>query len=184
MKMEMMDDIEEELPPEILEVTEELREKKREHAEAIGRYVAECRDDAVKGRKLSGIEEIWDLDEEYYQGIDDANRSTHTWLKSPSTSGGLTAQKQSNPTKCTSFFNITRQFVESASARMGDILLPAGDWNFTIKPTPVQDDDVTGTVLNSQPAMPMQPGGMPADPNQPVQQAPPSPTIDPRQKEA
>jgi hypothetical protein len=181
------------IPEEILALAEELRAKRQEHAEAIGRCVAECRDEAVKGRKLSGIEEIWDEDEEYYQGIDAANRSTHHWLKSPTASGGLIGYKPPNPTKCTSFFNITRQFVESAAARMGDILLPAGDWNFTIKATPVQDDapqSLSPAVMPMQGVQPMQPDmppaqeGMPTDPNQPVPQVAPDTTVDPRQKDA
>ena len=62
------------------------------------------------------------------------------WTKSASSAGGISRTPDKKPTRCSSFFNITRQFVESASARMGDILLPAGDWNFSVRPTPVQDD--------------------------------------------
>ena len=165
--------IEEELPHEIMELTEAMESaiaaKKRAHAEALGRYVAECRDEAVKGRKLSGIEAIWEEDDEYYQGIDEANRNTHTWLKAPGATGGLTANKSTHTNRCTSFFNITRQFVESAAARMGDILLPAGDWNFSVKPTPVQDDEGLSQII---------PGEM----GQPT--PPPLPTANPLQVEA
>ena len=50
-------------------------------------------------------------------------------------------KKESSENRCTAFFNITRQFVDSAAARAGDILLPSNDWNFAIKPTPIPELD-------------------------------------------
>jgi hypothetical protein len=141
-----------ELPPEIQEITEALKAQQLAKIEQIGKYVAKKRDEAVKGRKASGIETIWQEDQEYYQGIDEASRDSHTWLKSPSTSGGMTRDPAKKANRCTSFFNITRQFVESASARMGDILLPAGDWNFACKATPVQDEQLNN-VAQALPTM-------------------------------
>ena len=118
-----------------------MRLAKLAKIESIGKLVAKKRDEAVKGRKQSGIETIWEEDEEYYEGIDDANRESHPWVKSASTAGGISRTPSRSTTRCTAFFNITRQFVDAASARMGDILLPAGDWNWTVKATPVQDAD-------------------------------------------
>lgn len=134
-----MTDDESGLPPELQELADEMRAARDAKIEAIGKEVAKKRDEAVKGRKESGIELIWEQDEEYYQGIDDANRESLGLLKGSTSSGGLSREKPSPTTRCTSFFNITRQFVESAAARMGDILLPAGDWNFAVKASPVQD---------------------------------------------
>ena len=185
-----------EIPPELQALAEQMQAQDYgKRLESIGRYVAKCRDEAVKGRKFCGIEEIWEEDEEYYQGIDDANRTTHTWLKSPTTSGGLTSQKRGDDApRCTSFFNITAHFTDSASARMGDILLPAGDWNFKINPSPVQDDQPpvqTGAVMPqgivsppdqtpateqpTQPDLTGQPGTAPIQPQ---------PAINPRQSDA
>ena len=127
------------LPPELQDLVEEMKAAKAVKIAEIGRTVGKKRDEAVKGRKASGIETIWEEDECYYEGVDDANRESHPWLKSASNTGGISRTPSTTTTRCTSFFNITRQFVESASARMGDILLPAGDWNFAIKATPVQD---------------------------------------------
>lgn len=143
-----------ELPPELSDLVEEMRLAKQAKIEQIGKLVAKHRDEAVKGRKQSGIEEIWQEDEEYYAGIDDANRGNQPWLKSASVTGGISRTSVKSPTRCTAFFNITRQFVDSAAARMGDILLPSGDWNFTIKPTPVQDPvrDVTEEIISPEQA--------------------------------
>jgi len=135
-----------ELPPELQDLIEEMRANQLAKIETIGKDVAKKRDEAVKGRKQSGIETIWQEDEEYYQGVDDANRDSHPWVKSASTTGGISRTPQKSSTRCSSFFNITRQFVDSAAARMGDILLPSGDWNFAVKPTPLQDTPPEGVA--------------------------------------
>ena len=131
----------EEMPPEVQELLDEIRAAKLAKITSIGIYVAHKRDEAVTGRRNSGIETVWQEDEEYYEGLDEASADGRngSWSKSPSTSGGLSRTQNKSNTRCTSFFNIIRQTVDSASARMGDILLPAGDWNFSIGPTPVQD---------------------------------------------
>lgn len=150
---------EEQFPSEVQDLIDDMREAKQAKIAQIGKYVAKMRDEAVKGRKQSGIETIWEEDEEYYQGVDDANRDSHPWTKSASVSGGVSRTPAKSATRCSSFFNITRQFVESAAARMGDILLPAGDWNFAVKPTPVPDDDpgnINPQMQQSQPVQPMQ----------------------------
>lgn len=128
----------EELPPELQDLVDEMRANRNAKIEQIGKDVAKKRDEAVKGRKQSGIETIWEEDEGYYQGVDEANRESHPWTKSASSQGGISRTPTKSATRCCSFFNITRQFVDSASARMGDILLPAGDWNFAVKASPVQ----------------------------------------------
>ena len=178
-----MTDDESGLPPELQELAEEMRAARDAKIEAIGKEVAKKRDEAVKGRKESGIELIWEQDEEYYQGIDDANRESLGLLKGSTSSGGLSREKPSPTTRCTSFFNITRQFVESASARMGDILLPAGDWNFAVKASPVQDAP-NPAFAGSAPI----PGNLPGlggpDAAAPAVQTDVEQDQDPRQKEA
>jgi len=119
---------------------EELEHQKRlDHLRA---RVAQLRDEAVKGRKASGIEQRWREDEEYYEGVDDMNRAEDGYLKPATGDGGLTAARPvTDGTRCSAFFNITAQFVDSAAARAGDILLPANDWNFRIKATPIPEFD-------------------------------------------
>jgi hypothetical protein len=128
------------VPEELRQMLEALQIDKMERIEKLGKAVAKKRDEAVTARKQSGIERIWREDEEYYLGIDDANRSTSAWIKPAGDYGGLSRDTKVDAGRCTAFFNITAQFCDAASARMGDILLPAGDWNFVVKPTPVIDD--------------------------------------------
>jgi len=128
------------MPDELRQMIEAEKINRQERVEKLGKQVAKLRDEAVTGRKASGIETVWQEDEEYYLGIDDANRLTQSRLKSPGVQGGITTSAQPGVSgRCSSFFNITAQFVDSASARLGDILLPAGDWNFAIKATPIPD---------------------------------------------
>ena len=160
-----------ELPPELQDIVDEMRANQNAKIEQIGKDVAKKRDEAVKGRRQSGIEAIWEGDEEYYQGVDDANRDSHPWVKSASTSGGISRTPSKGTTRCAAFFNITQQFVESASARMGDILLPAGDWNFAVKASPVQDQgqqaaDQLAISAGGSPDLPGL-GGPPSAPAQP-----------------
>jgi hypothetical protein len=136
-----MDQIED-IPQELIEILEQRRAEKEERMrqlDALGFKISKLRDEAVAARRSSGIETRWREDEEYYEGIDDLNRSEDTYLKPRSTSGGLISNNPVKSTRCTAFFNITRQFVDSAAARAGDILLPSNDWNFSIKPTPIPD---------------------------------------------
>ena len=67
----------EDLPPAVAEEIAAARSRTMQKLDAFALYVAEKRDEAVKARKASGIEEIWTYCEEAYLGIDDLNR--HEW---------------------------------------------------------------------------------------------------------
>lgn len=105
-------------------------------------YFAKLRDKAVAERRNSGIETQWREDEEFYIGVDDLNRGEYqSQYYKPSTMSGSTQEKttKASPLECIHFLNMTAPFVDAASARCTDILLPANDWNFAIKPTPVPE---------------------------------------------
>lgn len=144
-----MEEIIEEIPAELIQelqrqesLRKEYEDEKKRQLDALSKVISKKRDEAIKARKTSGIETIWKEDQNNYEGIDEYNRgnlSTH-YTKSRSTEGGIMSNAVGkNTNQCTAFFNITRQFVDSASARMGDILLPAGDWNFSVRDTPVPE---------------------------------------------
>ena len=135
--------IEDELPPEV-EAMEALAAimaegDPEERIEALAKIVKDHRHAAVTARAGSGIEKIWREDIDYYEGRDDFNRGTEL-TKGQSLTGVVQTNEAINDEDgCTEFFNITRPFVDAADARMGDILLPAGDWNFSIDNTPIPD---------------------------------------------
>lgn len=96
------------------------------------------RHEAIQGRMGTGIEQEWTEDEEHYQGIDDANRAFQTsnqLYRSKQSIGA--APKSAAPTRSVVFLNITRPYVDAASARVADMLLPTDDRAWEIKATPL-----------------------------------------------
>jgi len=166
--MEIMEaEIAEELPPdlqEILNIHNQLKQKREQERQrqldALSKVISKKRDEVVKARRSSGVEQIWEEDQHNYEGVDEFNRGglKPKYTKSRSTDDGImsNAAGGKNMNQCTAFFNITRQFVDSASARMGDILLPAGDWNWATEKTPVPeyvDQIAQGNVIDQSGAI-------------------------------
>ncbi len=125
---------------QVLHAEEEQKELTPEEVaqllDAIGKSVIELRSDAINGRAMSGIEDIWREDEEFYQGIDEYNREGDgNWDTKPAGQDDLN-QKQMGSTV---FLNITGPYCDIASARMGDMLLPTDDRAFSVGNTPLPD---------------------------------------------
>src|SRR3990172_9150035 len=106
--------------------------------DALGESLSKKRSEAIEGRQSSGIEQQWIEDEEFYQGIDDANRNEHSnaWRTKPP--GKYHAEPQTT-TRSTVFPNITRPYVDAAAARIADMLLPTDDKSFSLENTPIPD---------------------------------------------
>jgi hypothetical protein len=84
------------------------------------------RQEAIQGRKGSGIEEDWLEDEEHYQGIDDANRHySRSWLASIKSGAAVRVPNEGETS--TAFLNVTRPVVDTGAAKVADILLPTDD---------------------------------------------------------
>ncbi len=131
--------------------------------EAFGNALCKKREEAISGRKASGIEDEWTEAEESYQGIDDANRGASVVGKPSSPNGGyVNGPASAGGTRSTVFLNITRPYVDSAAARVGDMLLPTDDTPWSIRPTPLPD--TLQKAINPEPAAPQpmapQPAGM------------------------
>jgi hypothetical protein len=136
---------------------------------AIAEALSGERKEAINWRSQTGIETQWQEDEEFYQGIDDVNRdeARATWgTKPPGQSTPPTIQTS----KSKVFPNITRPYVDAASARIADMLLPNDDRSWGIKPTPIPDlvDVAEG---NMPEGLQQQAAAMGADPLQLQQQA-------------
>jgi len=110
--------------------------ERRARLDALGAALSKTRSEAIKHRTASGIQEEWAEDEEYYEGIDDANRGEHrsTWHTKPV---GQAAPPDAGVVRSTIFINITRPYVDAAAARVGDMLLPVDDRGWMIEPTPI-----------------------------------------------
>jgi len=111
----------------------------------LGMTIAAKRKSAIEGRLNSGIEKIWEEDEEFYQGFDDANRHEFKDIKTKPTEGGRSAEPKKHKGS-TLFPNITGPYVDAAAAKVADMLLPTDERNFVIEPSPVPDilDDEEG----------------------------------------
>lgn len=137
------------LPSEIEDVeTAERLAANLERVAAFGEALAKKRDEAIAWRKKTGIEEDWKEEEDAYQGVDAANQGSHTY-KPQSTNGSFVHSTKSSPTQSTVFLNITRPYVESAAARVADMLMPNDDFPFAYRPTPIANgkmDPVAGAV--------------------------------------
>lgn len=107
--------------------------------DAFGQAMAATRSDAIAARQESGIEEVWLEDEEYYEGVDDANRGQEraTWRTKPP--GRTRVAAKGRGTDSTVFPNITGPFVESGAARLGDMLFPSDDPSWRMDETPLPD---------------------------------------------
>lgn len=116
-------------------------EQRQAQLDAFAAALAKKRKAAVDGRRMSGIEEIWAEDEEFYEGIDDANRDETVTRKPRSQTGGASVVESaaSSATGSTVFLNITRAYVDFSAGRAADMLLPTDDRNWDLLETPMPD---------------------------------------------
>lgn len=102
----------------------------------FAQIVVQRRKLAINYRRESGIEEQWREDQAFYDGEDNPNPGR---MEKPSSMDGvLTSQTGKGEGKGSSvFLKITRPYVDAASARVADMLLPTDDRNFAFRPTPI-----------------------------------------------
>ena len=119
----------------------EAREEMLSKLDGLSTLLAKDRSDAIAGRASCGIEKEWTEDEEFYEGIDDANRNEVGGAGGKPIAAGSTfdAGNNAKPTGSTVFPNITRPYVDAAAARTADMLLPTDDVAWRIDPTPVAE---------------------------------------------
>jgi len=103
----------------------------------ISQNLVQKRQAAIEARANSGIEDDWREDEEFYEGIDDANREFHRRNSKPMTPEGGPDSKVTPDNRSRVFLNITRPYVDAAAAKVADMLLPTDDQNWGIEPTPI-----------------------------------------------
>lgn len=125
---------------------------------SLGGVLLDKRKEAQDWRQQSGIEEDWAEDEEFYQAMDRANPEGDSNVGKPLSADGGAENRQALAQQITGrssvFIPITRAYVDAASARVADMLLPSDDAPWDIKATPVQDDPQAQPVDNPASAMP------------------------------
>lgn len=124
------------------ELEEKAKQERQQKLEGLSAMIARLRDQAVTARRNSGFEKQWLEDEEYYAGIDELSSSDNQLqYHKPGNNSDVLREKTKDISKnaCTAFLNITAPFVDAAAARIADIILPANDWNFGLKATPIPE---------------------------------------------
>jgi hypothetical protein len=112
-------------------------DSKIDRLERFGKALLSKKQKAVSHRKKSGIEDAWQSDIEYFEGIDDANRGekgTPTLNKESIERRGFSPKGKRNGS--TIFLNITKQYVSVAADSLADMLLPVDESNYEVRPTP------------------------------------------------
>ncbi len=114
---------------------------KIERLNAFGQKLADKRKIAIDARRNSGVEETWREDEEFREGIDDANRdkTNSVALKNryENANGHGQGGSSNKHRGSTVFLNITAPYVANAVASLSDMLMPTDDQPFRVEPTPV-----------------------------------------------
>lgn len=150
------------LPPEVQEALAEQEGIRQEKLDAFANAIRKMRDEAVQGRKNSGIEDTWRECEEAYLGIDDENRGEFQgarWAKPVSMDGPLVRRgNSSDVVRATAYVRLTARYVDAGAAKLGEIALPVDAKAFSLKPTPVPTlldakEDASPVLVNGQPAM-------------------------------
>jgi len=107
---------------------------------ALGQDLAKKRSEAIDARKSSGIEDVWMECEAAYLGMDDRNRhefNSAKWAKPSNMAGPLTREYgQTDSTKSTIYPRLTSRYVDTASAKLCEILLPIDGKAFKFTATP------------------------------------------------
>src|SRR6478672_10839638 len=86
--------------------------------DAFAQTLAKKRLEAVQARQASGIEVQWKEDEEFYEGIDAANRDeVSNQTKPVSQTGGASTKIRPKSSKSTVFLPITRPYVDFSAGR-------------------------------------------------------------------
>lgn len=104
--------------------------------DAIGVSLAKSRTEVIRHRAESGIESRWKEDEAYADGLDDINTPDY---QQGNTAPGRVGIAPIANTGSTIFCNITRPFIDAASARIADMMIASDEKAFSLKHTPIPD---------------------------------------------
>ena len=105
---------------------------------AFAKGLVDKRDAAIEFKKQTGVEEEWNEDEDYYNGIDPYAKSADKLTKGRSTDDSLKGGERYDGGKGVGD-NITEYHVDMRAARATDMLTPTDDKPFKIKPTPMPE---------------------------------------------
>ena len=141
---------------------EQYEEQRREVLQTLHQMFSKQRDEWVKYRAGSGVEERWRVAQALYMGDESEHQDSdlvNTLKMGPS------SRKKMGTNRSRVVVNITRPKVDQAVARMCEILLPVDDRNWGIQPTPVPEavSEMLGNQTQMVDPQTGQPMGVTAD---------------------
>lgn len=174
-----LDDLTQDELEALEEAARAAKEQEEELRVKLSQVLVKHRDEAVKFRVASGIEQQWAEDQAYYEGEDD-NAKTRYYK-------GLTADaplisKPKSRYRSRVFLNITRPYVETAASKVIEVLSPVDDRSWELEPTSVPNLPDKPSPIVQALELAQQPAPQQIDPNtgQPMQApAPAAPPPDP-----
>ena len=119
--------------------TENQKSERQEKLRGLSIHLAGNRAEHIADREMSGIESEWKEDEEYYEGIDNANRGESSNGMSGGKPLGQASVQDNNQVGSTIFLNIVRPYCDAASAKFGEALMPTDDKAWEVNHTPIPD---------------------------------------------
>jgi len=123
----------------LVEVIEEVLIDQEELLEEGAKELCRRRKEAIDGRKRAGVEEQWDAVDDAYEGVDATTKLMGGGQTKADFEGYAGVRGRSGGVHSTAILNITRLYVNSAAARVSDMLLPTDEIPFGVAPTPRSD---------------------------------------------
>lgn len=108
------------------------------HRQTLESLLAARLRDAVNARRTSGIEDIWQEDEDQYQGIESVTQASD---QAPNQKRLSRTRSVSSSTsqRSRAYLNITKPKTDAGIGRVQEMLLPHDDKPWEIKPTPIPE---------------------------------------------
>lgn len=136
----------EELSPEDIEQEESARESRREALFALANSLLKKRQAAIDGRIAAGIDRRWREDQEAFDGLDEATKSSMI-----DSATGVATRSRSETSRSRVVVNIIRSKAETSAGRFCEIAMPVDDKNWALKVTPVPE--LNEALKDTSPAM-------------------------------
>lgn len=114
----------------------EAEETKQRQRAALEQLVSARLRRSIDARLTSGIEEIWQEDDDQYNGIEYTDEAAN---RAPAQWAGKRTTADAKQVKSRIYVNITKPKVDTFVARVTELLIPHDDRPWEIGPTPVPD---------------------------------------------
>jgi hypothetical protein len=138
----------EEYEGELLEDEGVAEQQRRETLYALAESLLKKRDEAIEGRSASGVERRWREDQDAFDGLDAASKTS---MMDYATGEAPSRKKEAARSRVV--VNIVRGKTETAEGRFADILMPVDDRNWGLKVTPVPE--LQEQLTDNRPAVQM-----------------------------